>query len=61
LEATNVAGEEFGESRLEAVVSQSLAETPEKIRDSILTSVRALLNGKPALDDLTCVVSKFGA
>jgi serine phosphatase RsbU (regulator of sigma subunit) len=61
VEATNVAGEEFGESRLEAVVSQWLGETPEKIRESIVMSVRAFLKGQPAHDDLTCVVAKFRA
>ena len=60
VEATNAAGEEFGESRLEAVLSKSLQESPEKIRDSILTSVRTFLGSETARDDLTCVVAKFG-
>jgi len=60
VEATNSAGEEFGESRLAELLLQSLRESPGKIRDSILASVRAFLGGMPAHDDLTCVVAKFG-
>ena len=60
VEAMNSSGEEFGESRLEALLPQSLRERPEKIRDSILASVRTFLGDRAPHDDLTCVVAKFG-
>jgi sigma-B regulation protein RsbU (phosphoserine phosphatase) len=61
VEATNAPGDEFGESRLSELISRSLAETAESIRDSILASVRGFLGGSHAHDDLTCVVAKFGS
>ena len=61
VEATNASGEEFGESRLAELLSQSLGESPEKIRDCILASVNDFLGGVPAHDDLTCLVAKMGA
>jgi serine phosphatase RsbU (regulator of sigma subunit) len=45
VEATNVAGEEFGESCLEALLSESLRDSPETIRDSNLAGVRAFSEG----------------
>jgi hypothetical protein len=60
VEATNAAGEEFGEARMATLLSQSAHETPEKIRDAILASVQNFLGEVPAHDDLTCVVAKFG-
>jgi phosphoserine phosphatase RsbU/P len=43
--ATNAVGEKFGESRLEALLSESLRDSPETIRDSILAGVRAFSEG----------------
>ncbi|HZQ95202.1 MAG TPA: PP2C family protein-serine/threonine phosphatase [Candidatus Sulfotelmatobacter sp.] len=60
LEATNAEGEEFGESRLQALLSQSPTASPEEIRNSILSTVRAFLGEVAVQDDLTCVVTKFG-
>ncbi len=60
-EATNRSGEEFGESRLEALVLQSPTASPEEIRNSILSTVRTFLGDVAAHDDLTCVVAKFGS
>ena len=53
IEATDPAGKEFGESRLAELLFRSLRESPEKIRDDILASVRAFVGGAPAHDDLT--------
>ena len=61
LEATNKSGEEFGESRLNALLLESSAASPEEISNSILSGVRAFLGGVAAQDDLTCVVAKFGS
>jgi phosphoserine phosphatase RsbU/P len=60
VEATDETGEEFGDSRLAALVIRSIREEPETIRDSILSAVRDFLKHNPAQDDLTCVVAKFG-
>lgn len=60
VEAMNASGEEFGESRLMELLSQSLEESPDKIRNAILVGVRGFLGGLAAHDDLTCVVAKFG-
>jgi serine phosphatase RsbU (regulator of sigma subunit) len=45
VEATNVAGEEFDAARLEALLSESLRDSPETIRDSNLAGVRAFSEG----------------
>lgn len=59
VEAMNSAGEEFGESRLTTLLTESIGETPEKIRDSIMGAVRNFLGRNSAQDDLTCVVARF--
>jgi Stage II sporulation protein E (SpoIIE) len=59
VEATNTSGEEFGESRLEKLLLQTVEENPLKIRDSILAGVRDFLHSATAHDDLTCLVAKF--
>ena len=61
VEAMNASGKEFGEARLTALLSQEFRRNPEKIRASILASVRAFLKDVAAHDDLTCVVAKFGS
>src|ERR1700756_2917897 len=61
VEAMNASGEEFGETRLTALLSQVFRSNPEKIRASILASIRAFLKDVAAHDDLTCVVAKFGS
>jgi sigma-B regulation protein RsbU (phosphoserine phosphatase) len=60
VEAMNSAGEEFGESRLTTLLTESIGETPETIRDSIMGAVRNFLGRNSAQDDLTCVVARFG-
>lgn len=61
VEAMNSSGEEFGETRLTALLSQVFRRNPDKIRASILASIRAFLKDVAAHDDLTCVVAKFGS
>ncbi len=61
LEATNRLGEEFGESRLEALLLRSPTASPEEIRSSILSTVENFLGDVAAHDDLTCLVAKFGS
>jgi Stage II sporulation protein E (SpoIIE) len=59
VEAMNSAGEEFGESRLTALLTESIGESPENICDSIMGAIRNFLGRNSAQDDLTCVVARF--
>jgi sigma-B regulation protein RsbU (phosphoserine phosphatase) len=58
-EATNAAGEEYGEGRLRDFLATAEAGNPDAIRDAILASVGAFLGASPPRDDLTLVVAKF--
>jgi sigma-B regulation protein RsbU (phosphoserine phosphatase) len=58
-EATNAAGEEYGESRLREFLATAGARSPDAIRDAILASATAFLGAAPPRDDLTLVVAKF--
>jgi sigma-B regulation protein RsbU (phosphoserine phosphatase) len=60
VEAQNANGEEFGESRLIALLKEAVHESPEKILGLVLLSVRRFLGDTPAQDDLTCVVARLG-
>ncbi|HVG28240.1 MAG TPA: GAF domain-containing SpoIIE family protein phosphatase [Pyrinomonadaceae bacterium] len=57
-EATNAAGEEFGESRLLEVLAKSADFPAAKIRDEIVRYVQAWCVGVPQHDDLTFVILK---
>jgi hypothetical protein len=59
IEATNPAGEEYGESRLLEFLATADAGSPDDIRDAILASASAFLGTVPPRDDLTLVVAKF--
>ena len=59
IEATNPAGEEYGESRLRELLATAGAGSPDDIRDAILASASAFLGAAPPRDDLTLVVAKF--
>jgi len=61
IEATNAAGEEYGEERLRALLAETRAGEPEAIRARIVASVQAFTGGEPLHDDLTLLVAKFGA
>jgi sigma-B regulation protein RsbU (phosphoserine phosphatase) len=58
-EATNPAGEEYGESRLREFLATAPAGSPDDIRDAILASASAFLGPAPPRDDVTLVVAKF--
>jgi hypothetical protein len=58
-EATNPAGEEYGESRLRECLATAEAGSPDDIRDAILASASAFLGPAPPRDDVTLVVAQF--
>jgi serine phosphatase RsbU (regulator of sigma subunit) len=59
IEATNPAGEEYGESRLHECVAAAGAGSPDDVRDAILASASAFLGSASPRDDVTLVVAKF--
>jgi sigma-B regulation protein RsbU (phosphoserine phosphatase) len=59
IEATNPAGEEYGESRLRESLAATAVGDPDGIRDAILASAGEFLGASPPRDDLTLVVAKF--
>jgi len=58
-EAENLAGEEFENERLEAVIRSHGAETPHELRDRIADAVESFAAGAPQKDDQTLVVARF--
>ena len=59
VEATNPAGEEYGEARLRERIATTGDGSPDDIRDAILASAREFLGTAIPRDDLTLVVAKF--
>jgi len=59
IEATNPAGEEYGENRLLEFLATADVGSPDEIRDAIVASASAFLGTVPPRDDLTLVVAKF--
>jgi sigma-B regulation protein RsbU (phosphoserine phosphatase) len=59
VEATNDAGEFFGEDRLVAVVRQSAETPPRAMVDTILSAVRTFTGGRPAEDDQTLLIVRL--
>jgi hypothetical protein len=59
IEATDAAGQEYGESRLRELLATAGSGSPEDIRDAILASAGKFLGTAPPRDDLTLVVAKF--
>ena len=59
VEATNPAGEEYGEARLRERIATAGEGSPDDIRDAILASASAFLGTAIPRDDLTLVVAKF--
>ena len=57
-EATNPAGEEFGEDRLAAAVHEHRALTTARLRDRIDAALSRFSEGEPPADDLTMVLIK---
>ncbi len=59
VEATNSSYEQFGEERLLTVIQEHAARPSAEIRDAILLDVHSFLDGVPAQDDLTLVVTRI--
>ena len=59
VEATNPAGEEYGEGRLRERIATRGEGSPDDIRDAILASASAFLGTATPRDDLTVVVANF--
>ena len=59
IEATNPAGEEYGESRLYELLATAGAGSPDHIRGAILASASAFIGPAPPRDDVTLVVATF--
>jgi hypothetical protein len=57
-EATNAAGDEYGESHLRELLATAGSCSPDELRDSILASASSFLAAPPR-DDLTLVVAQF--
>jgi sigma-B regulation protein RsbU (phosphoserine phosphatase) len=57
-EALNQEGEEFGECRLERILSQSAHLSADEIRERVTERVRQFCGSAPQHDDLTFVVLK---
>ena len=55
-EAEDVAGEEFGNERLEAILSEHVGESAELIRNQIADAVDAFVGEAPQKDDETIVI-----
>jgi hypothetical protein len=58
-EAANPSGEEYGESRLRALLAAATALDPNELRDTIVDGARAFMGGAPPRDDLTLIVARF--
>ncbi len=58
-EAEDIAGEEFENERLEAVIRASQNATPDELRDRIAEAVESFSAGAPQKDDQTLVVARF--
>ena len=58
-EATNPAGEEYGESRLYELLATAGAGSPDHISGAILASASAFIGPAPPRDDVTLVVATF--
>lgn len=56
VEAENDLGEEFGEERLERLVSENAHLPPKAIQDCIIGEVQGFLDGTRQSDDLTLVI-----
>ena len=58
-EALNAAGEEFGDSRLQAVVEQHRDQPAAVVVDRLVSAVRAFSRGTPQGDDITAMVIRY--
>jgi phosphoserine phosphatase RsbU/P len=58
-EASNVAGEEYGDSRIVEALGDTEADAPPAILSRLLASVRAYSSGAPQSDDITAMVLRY--
>ena len=58
-EALNTAGDEFGDSRLEAVTADTSALSAQAIVDRIVAAVRTFTKGAAQSDDITVMVVRY--
>ncbi|HEY8549463.1 MAG TPA: SpoIIE family protein phosphatase [Vicinamibacterales bacterium] len=58
-EASNAAGEEFGDARIIEVASQNRGRTPSELLEALLGSVHAFSSGVPQGDDETLLVVAY--
>ncbi len=58
-EATNVAGEEYGEPRIVQALKGTEAEEPAEVLARLLASVREYTSGAPQSDDITAMVLRY--
>ena len=56
-DAQNDASEEFGEARLQDILSSVAGETPEVIIDRVFAAVDAFVEGAPQFDDMTILIA----
>jgi sigma-B regulation protein RsbU (phosphoserine phosphatase) len=59
VEAANASEEEFGESRILALIEQNWTRSSSEIRDEILKQVRIFIRGEQPQDDITLVVGRI--
>ena len=58
-EASDIAGEEYGDARIVEALRGTDAETPPAILARLLSSVRAYATGAPQSDDITAMVLRY--
>ena len=58
-EALNPAGEEYGEPRIQDVISPNWLEPSDAVLQSLLESVRGFAQGAPQNDDVTALVVRY--
>lgn len=58
-EAENLAGEDYGEGRMEACLDAARGTSPAEMRDRLTASVREFVAGAPQTDDMTVVIVKY--
>jgi sigma-B regulation protein RsbU (phosphoserine phosphatase) len=58
-EAMNLLDEEFGESRLERVLTQVAHESVDVLLESVTRAVRDFAGEAPQSDDITCLVVRY--
>ncbi|MGE5815299.1 MAG: SpoIIE family protein phosphatase, partial [Acidobacteriota bacterium] len=59
-EASNVAGEEYGDNRIVEALKDTDADTPPAVLARLLASVRTYATGAPQSDDITAMVIRYG-